>query len=270
MTLPHPFDIATRLEALGDGRYRGATSPDYANMVGPFGGAVAAVMLRTPSIAPDRVGDPTALTVNFCGPIADGAFDVSARPVRTNRSNQHWSMELVQAGETAVTASALFTKRRETWSHTEARFPDVALASELERSGNAFRPPWAQRYDMRFAAGSMPSLKDEPPGVEPVSRVWLADDPPRPLDFISLAALCDAFFPRIFLRRPRWTPIGTVSFTVYFHATAASLEAQGERPVLGVAWASRFGNGIFDEHAEVWSDSRELLASAHQVVYFKE
>ena len=269
MTDLHPFDAATHLDPLGNGRYRGATSPAYANMVGPFGGLIAATLLQSACLGPERLGDPTALTVNFCGPIADGAFEIATRAVRTNRSSQHWSMELEQGGEIAVTATAVFAKRRATWSRTEASFPIVPPALHVERA-TAFRMPWTHRYAMRFVHGPFPSLTEDLPGAEPLTQVWLADDPPRPLDFVALAALCDAFFPRIFLRRPTWTPIGTVSMTVYFHADASALAAQAGRPVLGSAWASHFGNGMFDEHVEVWSDEGGLLASSHQIVYFKE
>ena len=269
MTECHPFDAAMHLDALGDGRYRGATSPEYANMIGPFGGLIAAIMLQSACLGEERLGDPTALTVNFCGPIADGVFEITTRAVRTNRSSQHWSMELEQGGGIAVTATAVFARRRPTWSRTEARYPDVPPANAVERA-MAFRMPWAQRYAMRFVRGPFPSLIEDLPGAEPLTQVWLADDPPRPIDFVSLAALSDAFFPRIFLRRPIWTPIGTVSLTVYIHADANSLAAQADRPVLGSAWASHFGNGMFDEHVEVWSDDGHFLASAHQVVYFKE
>ncbi len=277
MTNAHSFDEAMYLEPLGDGRYRGSTSAGYANMVGPFGGAIAALMLQAPSLAPDRLGDPSALTVNFCGPVADGVFDVRATAIRTNRSNQHWTMTLMQDDQVAVAASAVFATRRPTWRHTEARCPDAPGPDSVERATNAFRPPWTQRYDMRFVKGSLPSLgassdatsSEEAPGQEPVSWVWIADDPPRPIDYLSLAAICDAFFPRIFLRRPTWTPVGTVSLTIHFHADAPMLAAQGERPVFGIAAASHFGNGMFDEHVEVWSDDRSLLATAHQIVYFK-
>ena len=110
----HPFDAATRLIRSDDGRFHGSTSPAYANMVGPSGGLIAAIMLQSVCLAAERLGDPTALTVNFCGPIVDGAFEITTRAVRTNRSSKHWSMELEQGGEIAVTATAVFAKRRAT------------------------------------------------------------------------------------------------------------------------------------------------------------
>lgn len=273
--MTHPFDDALHFERVDDHRLRGATSPAYANMVGPFGGTTAAVMLASAYGSPARVGEPTAFTINYCGPVADGAFTIETRLVRSNRSNQHWTMEMRQDDDVACTASAVFATRRPTWSRTEARCPDVTVdAGSLERASSAFRPAWTRRYDMRFARGGFPDLvPDAPldvPGDEAVTWVWLADDPPRPIDYASLTALCDAFFPRIFLARPRFTPIGTVSLTIYFHAEPDALARQADRPVLGVAWASRFGGGYYDEHAEVWSDDRHLLASAHQIVWFKE
>lgn len=98
----------------------------------------------------------------------------------------------------------------------------------------------------------------------------MQDQRSRPLDFLSLSALCDAFFPRIYIRRPKLVPIGTVSLTTYFHADGEQLASVGSDPVLGVARASHIGKGVFDQSAEVWNRGGELFATTHQVVYFKE
>ena len=95
-SVPHPLDAATRLTAGDDGRLIGQTHPAYANMVGPFGGVIAATMLNAVPTHPERLGDPVGLTVNYAGPIADGGFEIDARAVRTNRSTQHWTMSLAQ------------------------------------------------------------------------------------------------------------------------------------------------------------------------------
>jgi acyl-CoA thioesterase len=102
------------------------------------------------------------------------------------------------------------------------------------------------------------------------SCLWVRDDPPRPMDFPSLAAVCDSFFPRIFLRRRRLIPAGTVSLTTYFHADMAMLAAQADNYALGVARALTFRNGFFDQSAQIWSFSGELLASSSQIVYFRD
>jgi acyl-CoA thioesterase len=267
----HSFDTAIALAPAGDNRFRGATSPAYANMVGPFGGTTGAVLLQSALLHPARLGHPIALTVNFASALADGEFEIEARAVRTNRSTQHWVMELHQNGEVAATATAVFAQRRETWSAAEAVAPaDLPPAEALPRPDTAMRPPWVRCYDMRFIEGGLPEAFDGQERADSRTAFWVRDEPPRPLDFASLAALCDSFFPRIFIRRRRPTPIGTVSLTTYFHADEAMLAAQGERSVLGTARALNFRNGYFDQSAEVWSTERHLLASTHQIVYFRD
>ncbi|MEX0604794.1 MAG: thioesterase family protein [Marinobacter sp.] len=264
----HPLDQSVNLKPLEQGVWQGATSSAYANMVGPFGGTTGATLLKAVLCHQQLLGEPLALTVNFAAPVADGNFEVRARPLRTNRSSQHWWVEMMQEGEVVAFATAVTARRRETWTSTEANLPEVPLASDLTFFEKAGRPPWTRNYDMRFIDGE---LFGEPNKNEPSqSRLWMRDEPPRPLDFVSLAALCDAFFPRIYIRRPKLVPIGTVSLTTYFHADQQQLAAVGTDHILGVAWANHFGKGFSDQSAEVWSNDGTLLATTHQVVYFKE
>ncbi len=268
--MPHDFDDAIRLSPLGGHRFGGATHPAYANMVGPYGGVTAAALLNAALQHPDRLGDPISLTVNFAAPLADGGFEIEARPARTNRSTQHWLLQLTQAGGIAATGTAVFAQRRDTWSAPEAVMPaDVPAAATLACAPVDGRPGWTQRYDMRFAPGETPVF-DGRERPHSLSRLWVRDEPPRLLDFASLASLCDCFFPRIFIRRSAPALIGTVTLTSFFHADAAQLTAQGDRHVLGSARALNFRHGYFDQSAEVWSDAGQLLASTHQLVYYRE
>jgi acyl-CoA thioesterase len=240
-------------------------------MVGPFGGITAALLLNAAWSHGKRMGEPVALTVNFAAPVADGAFEVQARIARNNRSTQHWTLQLVQQGEVVATATSVFAQRRDTWSATEAARPrDPPRPEDLPRTRLDGFMPWVQRYDMRFIRGGMPDEFDGEEQPDSGTCLWIRDDPPRPLDFLSLAAICDNFFARIYIRRRRRSPIGTVSLTTYFHADGAMLAQQGDRFVLGVARASSYRNGFFDQSAEIWSDAGRLLASTHQLVYFRE
>ena len=119
---PHLFDDATQVTA-GDSRWQGKTSEDYWAFVGPFGGATAATILRALIDHPQRAGDPLSLTVNFCAPVAQGAFDLDVRLVKANRSSQHWCVEMTQGGgEVATLATAVFAERRPSWVHRRRRF----------------------------------------------------------------------------------------------------------------------------------------------------
>ncbi|NTV86164.1 MAG: thioesterase family protein, partial [Burkholderiaceae bacterium] len=40
--------------------------------------------------------------------------------------------------------------------------------------------------------------------------------------------------------------------------------------LLGQARAQSFFNGFFDQSAELWNEAGVLLATTHQIVYFKE
>lgn len=266
---PHLFDRAIALDAMADGRYSGRTDPAWANMVGPFGGITAATALNALLLHPDRLGEPVALTVNFCAALNDGAFEVEAQTVRTNRSTQHWAVSIEQGGETVLSATALTAVRRDTWGAQEEPLPPVLSPAALGKPSMMAPVEWVKRYDLRFPEGAMPRVWD---GTGDSSRttVWMRDEPPRPLDFPALAALCDVFYPRVWLRRATRVPAGTVSMTVYFHAGAAELAAVGEGWLLGQAQASAFRNGYFDQRAQVWSQAGALLATTHQVVYFKE
>lgn len=271
MTPVHPFDRAVLLERIGPGSWRGMTSDDYWNMIGPFGGIVAAVLFRACWDDPARQGDPVALTVNLCAPLAKGGYEVRARPARTNRSTQHWTMELVQLGETIATGTAMFGARPETFEFRPAAPPEAAPFETLPRFPGG-TSAWIDRYDLRFAEGGLGGSaggKGEEPGPAR-SVLWIANDPPRPLDAVGLAALCDIFFGRIIHVRRRMVPFGTVSMTAYFHASADDLARQGDAPVLGVADARIFERGYHDQSAELWSRDGRLLATSHQVVYYRD
>lgn len=269
--MTHPFDTAIHLQALEGDRFQGATSPAYANMIGPFGGITAATALNAVLQHPARQGEPVSLTVNFAAALADGPFELHARAVRTNRSTQHWVVEMSQQDAVVLTATAVLAQRRPTWSACDVQPPAGAPAADaIQPAPTAGRMAWVQRYDMRFVEGGVPEALDGVEQPHARSRLWLRDEPPRPLDFAALTALCDAFFPRIFLRRRSRVPIGTVSMTVYFHADAALLAAQGAQHVLASVRGQVYRNGYFDQSAELWGAAGAPLATTTQLVYYRE
>jgi acyl-CoA thioesterase len=269
MNAPHVFDAAVALQARERGVFTGHTSPPYANMIGPFGGITAAQVLNAVLLHPDRLGEPVALTVNFAGPVADGPFEIRPRAARTNRSTQHWTVELLQGDEVLVTATVFTAVRRETWAGHEARMPDAPPPRELERTPR-HGVEWLHRYDMRFLEGRIPAKWNGAQQDESLTRLWVRDEPPRPLDFPSLTALADVFFPRVWLRRAQFVPIGTVSMTLYYHASAAQLAAIGDGFLLVQAQGQGFGGGYFDHAGQLWDEAGTLVATTHQVVYYKE
>jgi acyl-CoA thioesterase len=261
----HPFDTAIALTAETPDRRHGRTSDDYWNMVSPFGGVTAAAMLQAMLDHPERRGTPLAFTLNFLAPIEAGDYVVETELVRANRSSQHWAIRLSQAGRVLAQAIAICALRRETWSLVEAAPPEVPPAGQCAVAPPRKATGFLQRYEFRIVRGK-PFAANE----DSLSQVWVSDNPPRPLDFASLTALCDSFLPRIFLRRPEFVPIGTVSINIYFHAGEEALLRQGAAPVLAVAQAQAFNDGHFDHHGHVWSTDGTLLATTQQLVWYKE
>jgi hypothetical protein len=126
------------------------------------------------------------------------------------------------------------------------------------------------RYDIRAIAGGFDRLMAGAPEAQSLTRLWLRDEPPRPLDFEALASLVDGFYPRVYLRLGRMVPAGTVSITTYFHTDGATLRAQPmDSHIYGAARGMEFRDGYFDQSAEVRAKDGRLLARSGQVVYFK-
>ena len=277
MTTKHAFDKALALSHsdIRAGHFTGTTSPDYWNMVGPYGGTTAALMLQCVLRHPDLLGAPIAITVNFAAAVEAGSFDLQATAVRTNRSTQHWTVQMTQNGvdgapRVNTTATIVTAVRRDTWSQNDVPRPAAPPPAEV--------PPmrigpngvaWVGQYEMRPIHGAIPSVWDGT-GEHSETRLWMRDAVPRALDFASLTAMSDMFYPRVWLRRATVVPAGTVSITTYFHADDAALAEAGSGYLMGRASALQFRNGFFDQTAQLWSEAGALLATSNQIVYFKE
>ncbi|MDE2579443.1 MAG: thioesterase family protein [Hyphomicrobiales bacterium] len=267
----HPLDAATALATIAEGRYAGATHPAYANMAGPFGGVTAAALLNAVLLDPRRLADPIALTVNFCAAIANGPFEIATKLQRGGKTTQHWSMELAQNGEICATASAVCGARKPVWSHGASRPPAAPPRETLQEMSGAGRPEWVRRYAVHFIEGGLADFPRSDGNIRsPRTLAYMQDNPARPLDFLSLAALSDAFFVRIMHARGTFQPMATVSLTTYFHVVADELAAIGATPLLGEADAAIFHNGFADQTCSLWTPDGRLLANGVQITWYKE
>jgi acyl-CoA thioesterase len=266
----HPLDEATRLRPAGAGSFTGRTSEAYWNFAGPFGGVTAGTLMGAVLAQERRLGDPCALTVNFTARIAAGAFTVALREVRTGRSVQHWYAELAQGDVVAANATIVCARREETWRHHPVSPPAAPPPEHLAPLPTAGRNAFLSQFEFRFAAGAPdfgPRFDGRPRSAR--SCVWLNNAIPRPWDFTALAVFCDLFFGRIFHVQGTVFPAATVSLTAYFHVAAAALAALGAEPLLGVADATIFEAGFFDQTAQLWSRAGRLLATTTQIVSYR-
>lgn len=267
----HPFDHDTALEHIGPARFAGRTPKHYTNFTGVFGGFTAAVLLRAVLEDERRQGVPVALTVNYCAAIAEGTFEIAAREVRTGKSTQHWSVELAQGSTIAATASVVCGQRRAVWSHHPAEPPHMPPAETVPVFAD-FRPGgWTSQYEMRFAHGAPDWGQRDEADIRPArSHLWMKDLPDRPLDYLSLACMSDAFVIRALIARPKPTQFGTVTLTTFFHGNEEAMRVQGTSPLLCTADAHLFADGFADQIAHLWGKDNRLLATSTQIVWYKE
>jgi len=266
----HPFDEASKLVRRDDGVLVGRTSPLYWNFAGPFGGLTAAVLLRAVLDDPARRGTPVAMTVNFGGLVGEGEFELLPRLTRGGRTTQHWSVDLRQGDRILATASFVFARRVETWEHHPAGMPEVPPAESVEPLDTTKWMAWLSNYRFRFVSGAPVLARSihDPLHVQR-SVVWLNDIVPRPLDWLSLAAMSDAFFPRVLHARGIGAKMGTVTLTTYFHCDQEELDAQGSAPLLGVADGDRYSRNFQDQRIQLWGRDARLLAAGTQVLWYE-
>jgi acyl-CoA thioesterase len=269
-TTLHPLDLATQLERVDEHMLRGRSSEAYMNMVGPFGGLVNATLVRAVLEDPRRQGTPVALTVNFCAPIAEGSFEIRPALLRAGKITQHWSLLYTQGEAVVASATLVCAVRRPTFGFAPARPPVVPPASELPSYRSPVPLRWLDRFDFRFAGEAL-ALESEPLAEprSPRSVLWVQHAPPRALDFLSLAALSDVFFLRIFQVRGTAVPAGTVTLTSYFHAGEGELSAYGAPYLLGVSDARVFHDSFHDQTCELWAPDGRLLVSGTQLAWYR-
>ncbi|MBL8381523.1 MAG: thioesterase family protein [Burkholderiales bacterium] len=273
MSAPHPLDTSLALEPAGANLWRSPSSPLYWNKIGPFGGWIAAVLLAGVQREPAAEGDPVALQAQFIGAMRQAPFTVRTALLRRNRTTAFWRSEILQSREdggpeevcahAAVTLSAW----RDTFTMRDARMPAAAPAASLpppppRRSGT---PEFIRRYDYRMASGPMLTGADHMN-----SLLWVRDEPPRALDAVSIAALCDAPFPSVWLRLTEPVMITTLVYNVFYRTGAAGLARAGAGHVLMDSRCDLAADGFYDQDTNLWSADGELLAQTQQLAWFAD
>ncbi|MDP2214229.1 thioesterase family protein [Phenylobacterium sp.] len=261
----HDFDEALPLHPAGPRLWDSRIDKRYWNMIGPWGGWTAALLLKAVLAEGDHGGTPVAMTVNLMGGLDESPLSLSTRPVRQGKSVEFWTSELIQNNAAVAMAMVTLGQRRETFSTHEASFPDGVTPPEAIEGVPGRAGFFTAMFETRQVSGSAPLQAND----DSLTRTWVRDHQARPLDYPLLAGLADVFAPRIFYRSPERRPASTVSMSVYFHATPAELAAVGGDFVLAQAQARRFESGFFDQHGALWSRDGVLLATTEQLCWFK-
>lgn len=242
------------------------TSDRYRNAIGPFGGWIAALLLKGVLSTPDVRGEPLALDALFIGAMDERDLEVRVHAVRQNRSVGFWRSELWQGGRICAQAQVTLSSARECVVLQDARFPQVPAPAAVAVYANPRTPvPWIDQYIFKPVSGLLFSGADSMD-----SRLWIRDAEPRPLDAVSIAAICDTPFPSPWIRLSAQVPVSTVTYSVYFRATAADWAEAGSGFCLLDTKASLARGGYVDQFTTVWSEQGRLLAQTQQMLWMAD
>lgn len=268
----HALDASLQLEPIEPAPHGAAAafvcrpSPLYRNAIGPFGGWIAALLLEGVLATPQVRGTPLALDALFMGAMDDGLLEVRVYPLRQNRSVGFWRSELWQKGRICAHAQVTTTLDRNSIVLQDVSFPAVPAPDEVPVYDNPRTPvAWVSQYVFRAVSGLLFSRADRMD-----SRLWIRDAEPRPLDAVSLTAMCDTPFPSPWIRLDGQVPVSTVTYSVYFRASAEDYADAGSGYCLIDTRASLARAGYVDQFSAVWSASGRLLAQTQQMLWMAD
>jgi len=260
------LDDSLGLERREEGVFAGHTDKRYWNMIGPYGGWVAAMLLKAAiHDQADSAFEPVAITVDFMKAPKEGPVLMRRACDRSGRTASFWRIEMETANGTPC-ARALLTmaERRDTVVFSPETMPQVPNPDAVERFETTMLPvKWAHLYETRVVKGAMGGIT---PDTQ--SLVWVRDADGRPIDHLSMLAISDSPFPRLFLATGRPANISTITMTTYLHASMAELQAIGSDLILADSRCARSVGGFYDQHTHFYSQSGDLVAASQQMVWY--
>jgi len=193
------FEVETRLERLGEGRYRAHLSRDW-NIWGPNGGYLAAIALRAAG-REAAIARPVAFAGHFLRVADFEAVELEVTALRRGRRSESLRVSMSQAGRPVLEALVRTAAEAPGLAHDVAPRPDVPDPDTLP-SMDELLPPEAPRHAFWRNLESRPLDPErvgKPPGPRPPeARQWcrfrpraLFDEPF--LDAGRLLLLIDTF-----------------------------------------------------------------------------
>jgi acyl-CoA thioesterase len=233
---------------------------------GPHGGYLAAMLLRALTAAvddPDRT--PRSLTIHYTRAPEPGPIEIRTTIERAGRSLSTLSARMEQAGRTTALALAAFSVP---WRAPEANeLPMPALdPSDAERisTPKLFKgtPEFTNHLVMQSRVGATPFAGSGAP-----MRIggWIGLPEERPVDSLSLALFCDAWFPPSFiaLDSPAISP--TIDLTIHFRQSISACDCDPAALCLSVFDTRLLYDGLFEEDGVIWAPDGTVLAQSRQL-----
>ena len=167
------FDLDTRVESLGGGRYRATPHPDW-TIWGPNGGYLAVIAMRACG-AEAQIVRPSSLTCHFVSVARFEPLEIQVEVLRAGRRSELIRGSMRQGGRLVVEVLLRTAQEGPGLEHDVAQPPAVphfdALPSVDELlPAEAFRHPFWKNLESRFPD---PSRVGQPPSARaPVRTEW--------------------------------------------------------------------------------------------------
>ncbi len=281
-----PFDEATTVRAVGDGRYASSLDDSWNLVPFPQGGIITALALRAMATELDEPGQVLrTLHTTYVAPVADGELEIAVDVLRRGRSMSHVRAEVRNAGAArGHVTTAVFGGRREGFEFTDLA-PPTGVPSPADCPSFRDPPPdgvvrfdptrfWFDRVEGRPAIGHPPWEDYEPTTSETAKWLRFEEPPVRAdgtLDPFALVVLADTMpssvGEKVGRQDRRW--FGP-SVDLTFHLLA---EPHAEW-VLASNRCRHAGDGYASVDAALWdcgpdgSGTPRLVAYATQLMFF--
>jgi acyl-CoA thioesterase len=260
------FDRDTAVERIDDGLFAATIAPGWRAGRGPHGGYLAAMLLRALVHAVDDSSrTPRSLTIHYTRAPEPGPIEIRTKVERQGRSLSTLSARMEQAGKVTALALAAFSVPWEAPGANELPMPDLAGPDAERRSTpKLFKgaPEFTRHLVMQPRVGAVPFAGS---GAPMKIGGWIGLPEPRPVDALSLALFCDAWFPPSFiaLDSPAISP--TVDLTIHFRQSITQCDCDPADLCLSVFDTRLLHDGLFEEDGVIWAPDGTVLAQSRQL-----
>jgi acyl-CoA thioesterase len=233
---------------------------------GPHGGYLAAMLLRAlVASVEDPERTPRSLTIHYTRAPEPGPIEIRTIVEREGRSLSTLSARMRQAGRTTALALAAFSVPWRAPDANELPMPELGPPDEQRISTpKLFKgaPEFTRHLVMQPRVGATPFAGSGAP-----MRIggWIGLPEERPVDALSLALFCDAWFPPSFiaLDSPAISP--TIDLTIHFRQSIEGCDCDPAALCLGVFDTRLLHDGLFEEDGVIWAPDGMVLAQSRQL-----
>jgi len=256
--MPSPFELASAVHPLADGRFRVVIPDRWQQGRGAFGGLVLATLLRAiEAVEPDRTRRSRTIMGELIGPVMPGEHEIVTRVLRRGAHQSNLRAELLTGGEVVAEASVVLSDARAPLAVAAARVDRPPAADVGVVPITAPGPVFAQWYEYRPVFGAPFAGASEP-----ATGGYIRErEAPSLVDAPALVALLDTWYPAVFptLTEPR--AMATVSFTAELLCDPTTVDPRA--PLFATCRAVAAHEGFVVELREL-SDGGRVLAMNQQ------